>query len=468
VTSSGPPGQAKLDPVAVRTTVAIIVGAIAMVLDTTIVSVALRQLAEDLDTDLNTIQWVSTAYLLALGCVIPVVGWLQGRVGAKQLWIGAQAVFLLGSVLCATAWDAPSLIAFRALQGVGGGVMMPLMMTIVMQATPPADRARVMATASLPAALGPILGPVVGGLILAGDNWRWLFLVNVPLCLLGLYLAWKLIPDEAPGRRVKLDLVGLLLVSPGFVALLWGLSNAHGDGGFTRPDVWVPLVLGIALISTFVLRALGRPGAALVDLRVLRSRPTWASALLSFLMGMALYGAMLLLPLYWQETRGEDALHAGLLLIPQGVGSLLSRTATPRLMAAVGVRGAAILGLSLVLLGTIPFALSDGSTSRAVLMAALLVRGIGFGLAFVPISTVAYVGLAHEQVPHASTVTRICQQVGGSVGTALLALVLTSKGFGTAFWWAVGFTGVALVLSVALPGRTAPRRSAPVPVETPA
>jgi EmrB/QacA subfamily drug resistance transporter len=458
----------QLDPVARRTVIAVIVGVIAIILDTTIVSVALRELAVDLDTDVRTIQWVSTAYLLALGCVIPTVGWLQSRLGAKRLWIGAQGLFLLGSVLCATAWNAPSLIGFRALQGLGGGVMLPLMMTMIMQSTRPADRARIMATASMPAAVGPILGPVVGGLILAGGDWRWLFLVNVPLCLTGLYLAWKLIPADGPGVRTGFDLVGLLLVSPGFVALLWGLSNA-GDG-FGRTDAWLPLLIGAVLVAAFVRWALPRPNTALVDLTVLRSRPTAASTMLMFLSGGALFGAMLLLPLYYQEVRGQDALHAGLLLIPQGVGSLLSRGATARLMESIGARGTAMLGLTLVALGTLPFAFADAGTSTPLLTVALLVRGAGFGLAFIPITTVAYVGLARHQVPHASTVTRISQQIGGSVGTALLALIVTSRGFDQAFWWAFGLTALAVPLSAALPGRApaAPAVPAPAPVEAPA
>lgn len=464
----------KMDRAVVRTTIAVLVGGIAVILDSTIVSVALHQLASDLHTDVATIQWVSTGYLLALGIVIPIVGWLQSRLGAKRLWIAGIAVFLLGSVLCAFAWDAGSLIGFRVLQGVGGGAMLPLMTTMIMQAAGGRDLGRLMSIVALPTAVGPILGPIIGGLILGAGDWRWLFLVNVPLCIAGIVLAVLLIPADEPGRRVKLDIVGLVLLSPALVGLLWGLSNVSGSGGFGRADVLVPLIGGGVLLLAFVLWALRRRGTALVDLQVLRSRPTWAATALLFLSGAALYGAMLLLPLYWQELRGTDALGAGLLLIPQGVGSLLSRTVAARLLERIGARWLTILGFALVGIATVPFAFAGAHTSIWWLMATLLVRGLGLGIVVIPLMTAAFVGLERAEIPHASIVTRIAQQVGGSVGVALLAVILASSatssgsvttGFDIAFWWAVGFTALGVVLSFVLPGR-APATVTPAAAET--
>lgn len=291
----------RIDPVALRTSIAVLVGGIAVILDSTIVSVALHQLAADLHTGISTVQWVSTAYLLALGVAIPLVGWLQSRLGAKRLWMAALVVFLLGSVLCSLAWDASSLIAFRVVQGLGGGVLMPLMATMVMQAAGGRDLGRLMSVVALPAALGPILGPVIGGLILGIGDWRWLFLVNVPVCLAGLVLAWWLIPTDSTTPGARLDVVGLVLLSPSLVLMLWGLSNVAGDGGFAHADVLVPVVSGAALLLGFVLWARHRGGAALVDLHVLRSGPTRTASALMLLTGASLYGAMLLLPLYWRK-----------------------------------------------------------------------------------------------------------------------------------------------------------------------
>lgn len=443
-----------IDRQTLRTAIAVLVGGITVILDSTIVSVALHDLGVDLGADVSTIQWVATAYLLALGVVVPLVGWLQARLGARRLWMAALSLFLLGSLLCAAAWDAPSLIAFRVVQGVGGGVMLPLMTTMVMQATREEERTRLIAVVALPVALGPILGPVIGGLILGAGDWRWLFLVNAPLCVTGLVLAATLMPADPPTRPARLDAVGLALLSPALISLLWGLSNVTDD--FAKADVLAPLAGGAALLVAFVFWALRRRAAALVDLGVLRSRPTWAATALMFLSGAALYGAMVLLPLYWQQVRGADALGAGLLLIPQGVGSLLSRGAAARLLDRLTNRAVAILGFALVGAATVPFAFADAGTPTWQLLVALFVRGLGLGMVMIPLMAAAFVGLAHEQVPHASIVTRIAQQVGGSIGVALLVVILATSSFHAAFWWTVGFTAVAVLLSVMLPGRPAP------------
>jgi len=454
----------------VRIAMAIIAGGIAVIFDTTIVSVALRQLAAHLDATVSTIQWVSTGYLLAMFLAIPATGWLQARLGGKRLWLLALGVFVLGSVLCAVAWDAPSLIAFRVLQGLGGGVMMPLMSTLIMQAAHGQPLGRLMAVIGLPVALGPILGPVLGGIILNWLDWRWLFLVNVPICAVGITLAIRILPDDRPaaGHRPALDVVGLLLVSPGVLGVIYGLSNVSKSGGVDRTDVWLPVVVGAVLVAGFVLWAARRGARALIDVRLFRHRPLAVSALLMFLMGFTLYGAMLLLPLFWQELRGHDALGAGLLLIPQGVGNLLSRTIGGRATDELGPRTVAMVGFAIVALATLPFAFADAQTSVVWLLVVLLVRGFGLGLVLTPLMTVAYVGLERTEVPDASIITRIAQQLGGSFGTAVLAVILESAAsggtldgaFDHAFWWATGFTLAATALALVLPGRAA---TAPTP-----
>ncbi|MGY4644303.1 MDR family MFS transporter [Cellulomonas sp. URHB0016] len=458
-----------IDPQLKRLATALIVGGITVVLDTTIVSVGLHELGTSLHAPVSTVQWVSTAYLLAMFVTIPMTGWAQSRLGSKRLWIVALSTFLLGSTLCATAWSAPSLIAFRAVQGLGGGVLMPLMTTILMQAARGRNMGRLMATVSLPAALGPILGPVLGGLILHVLSWQWLFLVNVPLGVVGLVLAVGLIPSDEPGRRVPLDIVGLLLAAPGMVGVVYGLSQVGAVGGFGHARVLGPLLVGLALLAGFARWAVRRGAQALIDLGLLRHRALTMSTTLLFLTGLALYGAMLLLPLYWQQVRGEDALGAGLLLVPQGVGALASRTVAGRLTDSIGGRWVAVAGFAVLTIATVPFALSTERTSTWWLMATLLVRGFGLGAVLIPLMTGAFLGLRREEVPHASIITRVAQQLGGSFGTAVLAVILVSSvagstdrhdlagAFDLAFWWATGFTALAAALSFLLPGRRPPQ-----------
>jgi EmrB/QacA subfamily drug resistance transporter len=459
------PGAA-LDPQLKRIAAAVITGAVAVILDTTIVSVAIHELGTDLHASVSTIQWVSTAYLLAMFVAIPFSGWAQSRLGAKRLWLMALTLFLVGSVLCAFAWNVESLIAFRVVQGLGGGVMMPLMTTILMQAAHGQNVGRLMAAVSLPAALGPILGPVIGGLILNYLSWEWLFLVNVPLCLVGLYLAARLLPaDRDTVRPVPLDVIGMLLVSPGVVAVIFGLSNVGGEGGFGRADVIAPLAIGLVLLAAFAVWSVHAGERALVDVRLFRHRALTSSSALLFLAGLGLYGSMLLLPLYWQEVRGQDALGAGLLLIAQGVGALGSRTLAGRLTDTIGGRWVAVGGFAVLAIATVPFAFATPTTSETFLMAALFVRGLGFGAVTIPLMTGAYFGLERDEIPHASIITRVAMQLGGSFGVAVLAVILASsaagatsldgiaEAFDVAFWWAIGFTVLAVGLSFLLPGK---------------
>ncbi|MEV5599615.1 MDR family MFS transporter [Streptomyces sp. NPDC052496] len=457
----------RLDPAVWRTASTVVVGALAVVFDTTVVSVALNDLVAGLDAPLATVQWVGTGYLLAVFVTIPLAGWAQARLGGRRLWIASLGTFLLGSVLSALAWDATSLIAFRVVQGLGGGIMMPLTVTLVMQAAEGRNVGKVMAVITVPTALGPVLGPVLGGVVLHLADWRWLFLVNIPFCVIGGLLARRNLPDDrpAPGHpRARLDLVGLLLLSPGVAAVLYALSRVGGSAGFADAQVLVPLAGGLALIGGFTAWALPRPGA-LVNLRLLRHRAPASSAALSFLGGIALYGAMMLLPLYWQQVRGEDALGAGLLLIPQGVGALLARGLAGTYTDRIGPRWVALAGFALVAVATVPFACVTAGTGEVPLMAALLVRGAGMGAAMIALSGGAYVGLDHQEIPDAGIITRVAQQLGGSVGIAVLAVVLQhatgdarspgalAAGFGDAFRWSAAFTVVAVPLCLLLPGR---------------
>ena len=445
----------------------LIVGALAVIFDTTIVGVALRTLAQELDTSVDVIQWVSTAYLLALGVTVPLVGWAQRRIGGKRLWILSKAIFLFGSILCSLAWDAPSLITFRVIQGIGGGIMMPLMSTLVMQAAGGKNLGSLMSLIGLPAVLGPVLGPVLGGIILNSFHWSFLFWVNIPFCVVGIALALKYLPNDGPTKATPLDVVGLLLLSPSIVGLLYGLSNTSKDGGLTRFDVYGPVIAGAILLAAFIMWSLAKRGAALIDIRLFRHWPLASSSMMLFFSGVSLYGALFLLPLFLQETRGTDALGAGLLMIPQGLGTFASRTFAGRISDRIGPRWVAIVGFGIVLIGTIPFAFMDGATSEIPIIITLFVRGFGLGAVTIPIMALAFVGLERTQMAEASIITRIASQIGGSFGTAVFAVILAStasadgttsgvSSFHQAFWWSTAFTAIAVVLGFLLPGRPAP------------
>lgn len=462
-----------LDPALRRTTFTLIVGAFAVIFDTTIMSVAVDGLAEQMHVSLATMQWASTAYLLALATVMPVVGWLQAALGGKRLWIASLGLFLLGSLLAASAWNAASLIAFRVVQGLGGGVMMVLMYTLIMQAAKGRNIGSVMALITVPTALGPVLGPVIGGFILHLGDWRWIFLFNVPFGVIGAVLALRNLPADRPGSRPRprLDVVGLLLLPPGLVAVIYGLTRITATTGIAAPRTALPLAAGLALLTGYLAWALRRGPDALLNIRLFRHRSLGSSTVLVFLSGATLYGTTLLLPLYWQQVRGESALGAALLLIPQGVGALVSRVVAGRCMDRFGARPVALCAFVLTFVSTVPFGLVTATTSNAMLMAVLFVRGIGLGAAMIAIMGAAFVGLRHDEISQGAAISRVAQQVGGSAGTALLIMILQrtsgdahtptalASGFGTAFWWSAAFVAAALPLSLLLPGRQAPAPS---------
>jgi EmrB/QacA subfamily drug resistance transporter len=460
---TAPEGREKLDSALVRLIVILLLGAIPSLLDTTIVNVAIDTIGRDLHTTVSAIQWVITGYLLSFGIVIPLSGWALARFGGRATWVFSLSVFLAGSILSGAAWNVGALIGFRVLQGIGGGLMMPLLTTLIMQASGGRQLGRLMATVSLPVAVVPILGPVISGLIISNISWRWIFFVNVPMCVAGIVLAWRGLAGQSRGTAAppRLDLVGLLLLCPALAGLLYGLAQVSSAGGFGHLRVLVPLLTGAALLVAFALYALRTRGEPLVDLRLFRSRAFTGASTLMFLAGLSIYGAMLIIPLYFQEARGYSALAAGLLLVPQGVGSILPRTIVGKLTDKLGPRPVSIAGIVLTIIGTIPFALSGAHTNIAILAAALFVRGAGLGAATISLMAGAFQGLDRADVPHASSLTRIMQQVGGAFGAAVLIVILSSQAgaqatsaFAHTFWWTTGFAVLALLPALLLPGRT--------------
>jgi EmrB/QacA subfamily drug resistance transporter len=470
------PSVEKLDPKVVKTALILIVGAMAVIFDTTIVSVALHTLALRMHTSVSTIQWVTTGYLLALGIAVPLSTWGLQRFGGKRLWMFSLAVFLVGSVGSSLAWNTGSLIGWRVVQGIGGGLMLPVMTTLIFQAAGGKSLGRLVTYVALPALLGPVLGPLIGGAILTHLSWRFMFWVNVPFCVVGLLLAWRYMAADAPAKagssknseagaatapRSRLDIPGLLLIAPGTSVVLLGLANAGTAAGFGHSDVIVPLVIGVALLVAFVGYAVRR-AHPLVEIRLLAKRPVASSSAVLFFSGFSLYGALLLMPLYYQEVRGATALAAGIMLVPQGVGSILSRTVVGSNIDRFGPRIFALAGFAVVAAATVPFALAGPHTSSWLLAVWMVIRGFGLGAVTMPVMVAGYIGLDKQQIPHSSVLTRTAQQIGGSFGTAVLAVILESAiaahpatladAFHVAFWWSAGFSVVAVLLSLWLPG----------------
>lgn len=466
--SSLPTSAPRIEPHVWRIAIVVILGAIMSVLDTTIVNVALDDLSTDLHSSLDSIQWIVTGYMLALAAVIPVTGWAARRFGSRRLYLIALVAFTVGSALCGLAWSTGSLVAFRVLQGVGGGMLMPIGQMVLVKAAGPRNLPRVMAAIGVPIILAPVFGPTLGGLLLEHAGWQWIFLVNVPVGVLAVTAALKLLPHDTAEEAGKLDALGLGLVATGLVGVTYGLAESGSAGSLTDASVLLPLLVGLALITAFVLRALRIP-APLLDVRLYKNKAFAAASLTTFCLGAALFGAMILMPLYFQTVRGEDAVATGLLLMPQGIGAAIAMRLSATLTERLGAGVTALIGGAVTVVATIPFVVIGGGTSYWLIGAAMVVRGLGIGLSAMPSMTAAFAVLRPDQVNHATPQLNVLQRVGGSVGTAILSVVLSNHltsaataaggrpsadamagAFGTTYWWVMAVTILALAPTVLL------------------
>ncbi|HNF82517.1 MAG TPA: DHA2 family efflux MFS transporter permease subunit, partial [Solirubrobacterales bacterium] len=303
----------RIEPYVWKVAGVVILGMIMSILDTTIVNVALDTLAKDLHTTISEIQWVATGYLLSLAAVIPLTGWAARKFGAKNVYIWSIVLFTLGSALCGIAASSTSLIAFRVIQGIGGGMIMPIAQMIMAEVAGPKRMGKVMSVTVMPAMLAPILGPTIGGLILQNFHWSWIFFVNVPVGIVAALLAVRMLPHSKLGEPGKLDWAGLVLMVLGIPSLVFGISEVGTTGTFNSPEVIWPVIAGLLLIGAFIRHAY-RAERPLLDVRLYANRVFGAASLTTFALGAALFGAMILMPLYYQQIRGESVIATGLLL----------------------------------------------------------------------------------------------------------------------------------------------------------
>ena len=432
----------------------VIVGMIMSILDTTIVNVALATLSKELHSTIAQVQWVVTGYLLALGAVIPVTGWAARRFGAKRVYLVSLALFTVGSAACGLSSTLTALVVFRVLQGVGGGMIMPLAQLIMAQVAGPRRMGRVMSVVSMPAMIAPILGPVIGGVILQNLHWSWIFFVNVPIGIVALLLAWRMLPQTDSGEAGPLDVVGLALLPLGAAAIVFGLSELGSGSSIGSASVLAPLLAGVLMTVAFCLHAL-RATRPLLDIRLYANRVFAGASLTMFGLGAALFGAMILVPLYYQEVRGLSVIDTGLLTGPQGIGALLAMPVAGRLADRFGGGPVALAGVCVLAVSTIPLAFVGDHTSIVLISLVLVVRGVSIGLSFMPAMTAAFASMRPDQLSDATPQLNVVMRLGGAIGTAIFAVVLErasggvtphpAHAFDTAYWWGLGVVLLTLI-----------------------
>jgi EmrB/QacA subfamily drug resistance transporter len=474
----------------------VILGAVMSILDTTVVNVAVDRLATVFNSPLTTIQWVVTGYTLSLAAVIPLTGWAADRFGTKRIYMTSLVLFVLGSAASGLAWSAGSLILFRVLQGIGGGMIMPAVMTILTKKAGPHRMGRVMGVLGVPMLLAPILGPILGGWLVDDVSWRWIFFINLPVGFIAFFMALRVLEPDQPQPSHRLDWLGMLLLSPGLAVFIFGLAESSSYG-FGSLRSWGPTVLGVLLIAAFFAHS-WRASAPLIDIRLFVRSRAGAAAGVFLLFAISIFGSMLIVPLYYQAARGESALSAGLLMAPGGLAAMITMPISGRLTDRYGPTMMPVAGLPLVAIGMIPFLFVGAHTSYILLMAGQAVQGLGMGFAMMPTMTAAMQSVPPSAIARTSTAMNIIRQGGASVGTAILSVILAGyltdnlrgalgsrapKGsggigslqhlpagqhavigtpvahaFGTTFIWALVLVLVALIpaLALALMGRRAP------------
>lgn len=420
-----PAAKDKLDARVLKIAGVVVIGSIMAILDMTVVGVAQNTFQSLWNVTPATAAWTMTAYTLALAAVIPITGWAADRFGTKRLYITSIVLFVLGSVLCATAWDIGPLILFRAIQGLGGGMLMPLGMTILTKAAGPERVGRVMAVLGIPMLLGPIGGPILGGWLIDAVSWHWIFLINVPIGVGGIVYAFIVLPKDNPTPSESFDVLGFALLSPGLAAFLYGVSSIPEKGTIASAKVLIWGLIGLAFIVAFVVHA-SRKTNALIDLHLFRNRQLTIAIVTMAMFAIAFFGAMLIFPQYFIGVRGESPLTAGLLGAPMGIGAMFTMPIAGALTDKFGPGKFVMTGLVLITIGLIPMTMLTTDTSYWMTTGAFFVMGLGMGMTMMPTMTAALKTLKDHQIARGSTMTNITQQVAASVGTAVISVLLTN------------------------------------------
>ncbi len=426
MTVEAPEYPEKIDADVLKVAGVVVIGLIMSILDITVVNVALPTFQQEFGVaSYATVAWTVTAYTLALATVIPLTGWAADRFGTKRLFITALALFTAGSVLCATATDINMLIGFRVLQGLGGGMLMPLGMTIMTRAAGPARIGRLMAILGVPMLLGPIMGPIIGGWLIDSASWHWIFLINLPLGVTAIVYAWIVLEKDSPEPSESFDFLGMLLMSPGLALFLYGVSSIPGEGTFTANKVWIPALIGLVLIVAFVFHTF-RPEHPLLDLRLFKDRNLTVSVITMFLFVSAFFGGLLLVPTYFQEVRGESVLMTGLLVAPQGIGAMLTMPIAGALADRLPVGRIVPFGLVTIVIGMFGLTQIEADTPYWQLIMWLFIMGLGMGGSMMPLFTSALKTLSHTETARGSTLLTVNQQIASSVGVAVMSVLLTN------------------------------------------
>ena len=401
----------------------LIIGSFCTVLNGTLLATALPSIMRSFHISTATAEWLSTAFLLVNGVMIPISAWLINRFGSRKMYLSAMSVFFIGTVIAAIAPNFGTLLAGRIIQGLGVGVTMPLQ-TIMLSIFPANKRGAAMGTVGIVIGLAPAIGPTLSGWIVDNLSWRYLFSIIAPIAGVVIILAFFLIKDVLPTKKEKIDILSVTTSTVGFGSLLYGFSEA-GNKGWTNPEILMFIGVGIVFVIIFGLRQL-KMSDPFLDITVFKHFEFSLAAALSGITNLAMVGIEMVLPLYIQNLRGVSAFHSGLMLLPGALMIGIMSPITGRLFDKYGARKMAITGMTLLTLGTIPFVFLTEQSSYTMIIVLYAIRMVGVALVMMNVTTSGMNSLPLDKISHGTAVNNTFRQVLSSIGTAILVSVLTT------------------------------------------
>ncbi|MBB6673308.1 MDR family MFS transporter [Cohnella nanjingensis] len=429
MSSSSPKIQTATQPWSIRSIggplVAVIVGMFMVLLDSSAINVAVPALVRQFDSSLPVVQWSLTGYILAEAAVIPLAGWLSDRFGAKRVFLLAIVWFTVSSLLCAIAQDAGTFIAFRILQGLGGGMVMPIGISMIYRISPQEKIGTVMGMVGVPILIAPAIAPAIAGMLVDYASWPYIFLLNLPVGIAGVWLGIRKLPRLERGASAKLDLPGLLLAPLAFASLVYGVSRG-GDAGWGASSTLAGLAVGAAALIALVLAELRRE-QPLLDLRVFRSFAFTRAILIQWIVAIAFYGLLFLNPVLLQQAKGYGAWDTGLLLLPQAVLSAVFIQLGGRWFDRIGLRPLVIAGMALIGLGAFLLSRLSANDGISTLILPFLLAGSGQALFGMGLNAYLFQAAPPHLAGRVASLTGAFQQVMASFGVAGLATLLASR-----------------------------------------
>ena len=405
--------------------VVLVLGTFMSVLDTSIVNVAIPTIQRDFGVATTDIQWITTAYTLALGVIVPISGWLGERLGMSRVYLACLVLFAGASALCGMAWNLPSMIVFRVLQAVPGGIMPVIALSMVYTIVPRKKIGAAMGMYGLGMLVGPAIGPTLGGYLVEYLNWRLIFYINVPVGLIAALAGTVLLPKLAPTSNRALDWWGFVTIGSGLFALLLAITKGQ-DWGWTSYRVLILLVFALLALALFVVVELDRD-EPLLDLRVFTVWPFVNSLLLICVLATGLYAVLFYLPLFMQEGQGIQPLQTGLTLLPEALVMATLMPIAGKLYDKIGPRWPATIGLLTAAFGTLLLCGITPDMTQGDVVAWTCLRGAGNGLALMPIMTAGLSAIPAEYASSGSPVNNIAQRVSGALGLAALTALATNQ-----------------------------------------